>query len=256
MMVLLMSVVTMGAMAKPRAMKDMMRVAQQELAQTHVGVAMAKAKKSVKLLDDRQTVAVFGYEDGGFMVMATDDMYPEVLGSSETRYNPDTDNENFRWWLDAMRRVTGVKRNQPLKLVKPDTDKYPAYIKPFVETKWDQDSPYNNLCPSGCPTGCVATAMAQVIKYNEWPQTGTGMVYTYVPFGDFDGNKYEENIEGVEYEYDKMLNTAYYRWNANQNYSEVSPHTSQNGHHKNVYEYQVLQKLWRKGNPPTLSVGM
>ena len=49
-----------------------------------------------------------------------------------------------------------------------------------------------------------------------------------------------------------MLNTAYYRRNANQNYSEVSPHTSQNGHHKNVYEYQVLQKLWRKGNPPTV----
>ena len=107
MMVLLMSVVTVGAMAKPRAMKDMMRVAQQELAQTHVGVAMAKAKKSVKLLDDRQTVAVFGYEDGGFVVMATDDMYPEVLGSSETRYNPNTDNENFRWWLDAMRKVAG-----------------------------------------------------------------------------------------------------------------------------------------------------
>ena len=140
MMVLLMSVVTVGAMAKPRAMKDMMRVAQQELAQTHVGVAMAKAKKSVKLLDDRQTVAVFGYEDGGFVVMATDDMYPEVLGSSETRYNPNTDNENFRWWLDAMRKVAGVKRSQPLKLVKPDTDRYPAYVKPFVETKWDQDS--------------------------------------------------------------------------------------------------------------------
>ena len=209
MMALLMSVVTMGAMAKPRAMKDMKRVAQQELAQTQVGVAMAKAKKSVKLLDDRQTVAVFGYEDGGFVVMATDDMYPEVLGSSETRYNPNTDNENFRWWLDAMRKVTGVKRNQPLKLVKPDTDKYPAYVKPFVETKWDQDSPFNDQCPSGCPTGCVATAMAQVIKYNEWPLTGTGTVYTYVPFGDFDGHKYEVNIEGAAYDYGKMLNSYY-----------------------------------------------
>ena len=209
MMMFLMSVVTMGAMAKPRSMQAMMHVAQQELASTEVGSVMAKAKKSVKLLDDRQTVAVFGYEDGGFVVMATDDMYPEVLGCSEKRYNPDTDNENFRWWLEAMRRVTGVKRNQPLKLIMPDTDKYPAFVKPFVNTEWDQDSPYNNLCPDGCPTGCVATAMAQVIKHNEWPLQGSGMVYTYVPFGDFDGMKYEENIEGVEYDYARMLDNYY-----------------------------------------------
>lgn len=207
MMVLLMSVVTMGAMAKPRVMKDMMCVAQQELAQTHVGVAMAKAKKSVKLLDDRQTVAVFGYEDGGFVVMATDDMYPEVLGSSETRYNPNTDNENFKWWLRAVEQVAGMARTQPLKTITPDTDKYPDHVSPLLKTKWDQDSPYNNFCPSGCPTGCVATATAQVLRYLEWPKVGEGLVFTYVPFGDFDGHRYEEDITDAEYEYDLMANS-------------------------------------------------
>lgn len=207
MMVLLMSVVTMGAMAKPRVMKDMMCVAQQELAQTHVGVVMAKAKKSVKLLDDRQTVAVFGYEDGGFVVMATDDMYPEVLGSSETRYNPNTDNENFRWWLHAVEQVAGMARTQPLKTITPDTDKYPDHVSPLLKTKWDQDSPYNNFCPSGCPTGCVATATAQVLRCLEWPKVGEGLVFTYVPFGDFDGHRYEEDITDAEYEYDLMANS-------------------------------------------------
>ena len=53
----------------------------------------------------------------------------------------------------------------------------------------------------------------------------------------------------------RALNIAYYQRNANQNFSEVSPHTSQNGHHKEVYKYQMLE-LWRKGNLPTLLVGM
>ena len=207
MMVLLMSVVTMGAMAKPRVMKDMMRVAQQELAQTQVGVAMAKAKKSVKLLDDRQTVAVIGYEDGGFVVMATDDMYPAVLGCSESKYNPETDNENFKWWLRAVEQVAGMARTQPLKTITPDTDKYPDHVSPLLKTKWDQDSPYNNFCPSGCPTGCVATATAQVLRYLEWPKVGEGLVFTYVPFGDFDGHRYEEDITDAEYEYDLMANS-------------------------------------------------
>ena len=35
--------------------------------------------------------------------------------------------------------------------------------------------------------------------------------------------------------HEKMLNIAYYERNANQNYNEVSPYTSQNGHHEKIY---------------------
>lgn len=44
----------------------------------------------------------------------------------------------------------------------------------MLHTQWGQGSPYNLLCPSiagqHCQTGCVATAMAQVMKYHEWPK--------------------------------------------------------------------------------------
>ena len=33
-----------------------------------------------------------------------------------------------------------------------------------------------------------------------------------------------------------MFNIAHYYRNANQNYNEISPHTSQNGHHPKVYK--------------------
>ena len=44
--------------------------------------------------------------------------------------------------------------------------------------------------------------------------------------------------------------------NANHNYNEVSLETSQNGHHQKIYKQLMLERVWRKGNPPTLLVGM
>lgn len=46
------------------------------------------------------------------------------------------------------------------------------------EIKYDQGTPYNDLCPiingARAVTGCVATAMAQVMRYWKYPQVGTG----------------------------------------------------------------------------------
>jgi len=51
-----------------------------------------------------------------------------------------------------------------------------AEIAPLLQTAWGQGSPYNLLCPvkSGkhCQTGCVATAMAQIMYYHRWPAEG------------------------------------------------------------------------------------
>jgi hypothetical protein len=47
-------------------------------------------------------------------------------------------------------------------------------VGPIIETKWDQGFPYNSLCPGGSVTGCVATAMAQIMRYYKHPNIGTG----------------------------------------------------------------------------------
>ena len=36
--------------------------------------------------------------------------------------------------------------------------------------------------------------------------------------------------------HEKMLNITYYQRNANQNCNEISPHTSQNGHHQKILQ--------------------
>ena len=53
-----------------------------------------------------------------------------------------------------------------------------------------------------------------------------------------------------------MLNITYYQSYANQNHNEVPLHTSQNVCDPKVYKQQMLERVWRKGDPVTLLVGM
>lgn len=47
-------------------------------------------------------------------------------------------------------------------------------VSPLLTTRWDQLPLYNKYCPGNAPTGCVATAMAQIMKYWGNPLKGTG----------------------------------------------------------------------------------
>ena len=53
-----------------------------------------------------------------------------------------------------------------------------------------------------------------------------------------------------------MLNITHSQRNANQNHNEVPLHTSQNVCDPKVCKQWMLERVWRKGNPPTLLVGM
>ena len=53
-----------------------------------------------------------------------------------------------------------------------------------------------------------------------------------------------------------MLNITHYQRNANQNHNEVPSHAGQNGYHQKVYKKYILERVWRKGNPLTLLMGM
>ena len=56
--------------------------------------------------------------------------------------------------------------------------------------------------------------------------------------------------------HERMLNITHYQRNANQDHNQVPSHTSQNGCDPKVYKQQTLERVWRKGNPLTLFVGM
>jgi len=51
-------------------------------------------------------------------------------------------------------------------------------VGPLLTTAWHQTAPYNNYCPMGdgnrCVVWCVATALAQILWYHQWPPAGLG----------------------------------------------------------------------------------
>ncbi len=53
-------------------------------------------------------------------------------------------------------------------------------VLPLIKTKWDQSPIYNDQCPMArgkrCLTGCVATSMAQMINFHQYPERGDGVV--------------------------------------------------------------------------------
>ncbi|RYE23478.1 MAG: T9SS type A sorting domain-containing protein [Sphingobacteriales bacterium] len=74
-------------------------------------------------------------------------------------------------------------------------------VLPLVTTKWNQNPLYNQLCPMDgtalSVTGCVATAMAQAMKYWNYPKMGEGTHSYNSDFGpltvDFGATTYDWN---------------------------------------------------------------
>lgn len=69
----------------------------------------------------------------------------------------------------------------------------------YLKTQWDQGSLYNKFCPLGnngtrALTGCVATALAQVLKFWNYPVTGKG---GYVAYEDNDSGNGVSGIFGA-----------------------------------------------------------
>ena len=131
------------------------------------------------------TLYVFNTADGrGFVVVSGDDECDPILGYSlESSYDEDTQPEALRAWLEGASQAIEQGRVQ-----KRQAPTYKA-IQPFITTRWNQGEGtttgfvYNTQCPTYqnryCLTGCVATAMAQIMNYYRWPQAPTTAVPEY-----------------------------------------------------------------------------
>lgn len=140
--------------------------------------------KLVKTVNtDTGQPAYYIFNTGGCTVFASaDDIAVPVLGYTES---PLTDMNQIppamAYMLDTYVRQIEWAESQGVQTNYTSTranDWQP--IEPLVATKWDQGSPYNDLCPlkNGKPTytGCVATAMAQAMGYYQYPSVGHGTV--------------------------------------------------------------------------------
>ena len=128
---------------------------------------------------------VFNNPDGGFVIVSADDLGYPVLGYS---YEGSLDVNNLppqlKSWLreysDQIEYASDEGMDAAYTSYKRTTRADRKSIAPMLKTKWDQDAPYYDDCPtiSGrrTYTGCVATSMAQVMNYFKYPAAGEGRV--------------------------------------------------------------------------------
>lgn len=145
---------------------------------------MREVYRATSHVGDKPLYYIFNREGAaGFVIVSADDRAAEVLGySTESSFDANNIPANVEWWLsqygsEIERAVNSVETMSAGDNRMNAQNSWPA-ISPLIKTTWNQEWPYNNLCPTigtqHCVTGCVATMMAQVMRYFEWPSQAIG----------------------------------------------------------------------------------
>lgn len=158
---------------------------------------------------------VFTGESGkGFMILSADTKGEAIIGYSDTGYIDCTSlPPQFEAWLKGygeMIEATPEDESGRAAEREPGATFFDP-IKPMVEARWNQDAPYNELCPlymngERCVTGCANTAIAQIMHYHKWPEYGMGKgIHT----DNINGRnvRITADFENTRYEWEKMLPT-------------------------------------------------
>lgn len=132
----------------------------------------------IKEMLSNDEYSIYGAEKGGFVVVSRNNDIKPVIGYSSSTFDADNIPCGMKWWLNEMENSLRTRRNLWNEINSAGFTPTPS----FITTKWGQDQPYNNLTPIGTnnahmPTGCMATAMSQVMKYFRYPAQGQGTGY-------------------------------------------------------------------------------
>jgi len=151
-------------------------------------------------------------DNQGFVIVSGDDRTKPILGySDEGRFASDNMPAHIKEFMDNYKnQVKAIIQQNNANSYNKIVNAVNA-VAPLINTKWGQDAPYNKSIKTMyggkttiAPTGCVATAMAQVMKYYNWPKSGAGSYLYAYPAGVNDG--YQANFAQTTYDWANMLN--------------------------------------------------
>ncbi len=224
--------IPMVVMAGPRSFQQAKAIAEKQAALLGVTIdqkAMTKARKQGskgEITLSQQSYYVFPNANSkGFTIVSGDDRLPEIVGySSQGSYDENNLPEGFVSFMEAYQNLynkvnlgdaEALKNLAEIKAWRNKKNASAAStsaVAPLLgDIAWDQTSPYNNMCPRYdsvhvAATGCVATAMAQVMAYYKYPKQLKADIPGYV--NRWNGIPMEiptiTREEGV-YDWDNML---------------------------------------------------
>jgi len=176
-------------------------------------------KTIVEYYQQDESFYIFSFKNGGFVMVSADDYASPILGYS---FNNPISNElgsNVRYLFDNYNKEIADIKNLKIKedkikkeWIKLREAKLSGNIKaaePLLTTTWNQNPIYNQYCPTGTPTGCVATAMSQIMNYHEWPTSGNGW-HKFIPQDHPEYGEQYADFSSETYDWDYMPNTLSY----------------------------------------------
>lgn len=160
--------------------------------------------------------------NGGFIIVSAEDAARPIIGYSDRgQYVIPTNNNNAAWWMNCRKKEIEYARSENRTATADISNEWTAYVNntpvnrthsvmqvvnPLTQTTWDQGWPYNAMCPSNSVTGCVATAMAQILRYWSYPSHGHGY-----------SGYWEKQIDGFSNTYGYLeadYDSSNYAWSA------------------------------------------
>lgn len=224
----LMLLLSVSAIASPRSYQQAKAIAQRQAAMLGIEMdaevaASAKAAPRMSVSSAVSPSATCYYvfangEDKGFTIVSGDDRMPEVVGySAQGTYDPDHLPVNYVGFMKAYQETVeallkgdaqvsgGLAEARQWRAERAGT----AAVAPLLGgIKWNQTEPYNNRCPlydgtNRSVTGCVATAMAQVMMYHQYPKELKATIKAYITKSK--GIEIPAINSGETYDWDNML---------------------------------------------------
>ena len=205
------AIMALGAMAESLTPEEALQRLMTEGSAKKVRSLSATPRLAYTSLADDGAPAtyVFNREEGGFLVVSADNQATALLGyTDQGSFEEGNVPPELEYWLGEYGRQIAAARAAGADAVN-GNPVFPADwapIEPIMKSKWNQMAPYSDMCPDyqgrRCVTGCVATAMAMVMKSFEYPKRGTGSI-------SFNSNQYVGNLSmdfaAQDFDWDNML---------------------------------------------------
>lgn len=221
---LLLLMMSLASFAGPRSFQQAKEIALRQAAQLGISMdetssAKAKSKRVKSVSGEVPAYYVFPNGEGkGFTVVSGDDRLPEVVGYSDKgTYDEENLPSNYVGFMKAYEEMVGQLDNGDSRasasIAEAKALRSSGYQQPTVapllgSIQWNQMTPYNKMCPmynstDRSVTGCVATAMAQVMMYYQYPKTLQTDIPAYVSHTNH--LSIPQINKGESYDWDNML---------------------------------------------------
>ena len=154
--------------------------------------------------------------NGGYVIVSGDDRAVPVLGYADRGHFDATQlPESMKAWLSMYdNEITGLAADFGKAAPQQSTGSVKNNISVLLKSTWGQDAPYCDLAPDNMPSGCVATALGQILRYHKWPTATTaeipayknsGTTYDALPIASFNWDIMADNYDNY---YDKDSRAA------------------------------------------------